>query len=139
MPGFTAPKLIWVAKHEPEVFARVATVLLPKDYLRLRLTGEKVSDMSDAAGTLWLDVARRDWSDVMLEGCRLSRAHMPRLVEGSAPSGRLLPDIAASWGIRHPVIVAGGAATMRRARSVSVRLRRATASSPSAPRACCSS
>jgi xylulokinase len=108
MPGFTAPKLIWVAKHEPEVFERVATVLLPKDYLRLRLTGEKVSDMSDAAGTLWLDVARRDWSEAMLEGCRLSRAHMPRLVEGSAPSGRLLPEIAASWGIRHPVIVAGG-------------------------------
>ena len=60
MPGFTAPKLIWVAKHEPEVFVRVATVLLPKDYLRLRLTGDKVSDMSDAAGTLWLDVERRD-------------------------------------------------------------------------------
>src|SRR2546427_121623 len=108
MPGFTAPKLIWVAKHEPEVFARVATVLLPKDYLRLRLTGEKVSDMSDAAGTLWLDVARRDWSDVMLEGCRLSRAHMPRLVEGSEASGRLLPEIAASWGIHHPVTVTGG-------------------------------
>ncbi len=108
MPGFTAPKLLWVAKHEPEVFARVATVLLPKDYLRLRLTGDKVSDMSDASGTLWLDVARRDWSDAMLEGCGLSRAHMPGLVEGSAASGRLLPDVAASWGIRHPVTMAGG-------------------------------
>ena len=108
MPGFTAPKLIWVAKHEPEVFVRVATVLLPKDYLRLRLTGDKVSDMSDAAGTLWLDVERRDWSEAMLEGCRLSRAHMPRLVEGSEVSGRLLPEIAASWGIHHPVTVAGG-------------------------------
>jgi xylulokinase len=108
MPGFTAPKLIWVAANEPEIFARVATVLLPKDYLRLRLTGDKVSDMSDAAGTLWLDVARRDWSDAMLEGCRLSRAHMPRLVEGSGVSGRLLPELAASWGIRHPVIMAGG-------------------------------
>lgn len=108
MPGFTAPKILWVAKHEPEVFARVATVLLPKDYLRLRLTGDKVSDMSDAAGTLWLDVARRDWSDAMLEGCRLSRAHMPRLVEGSAESGRLLPEVAAGWGIRQPAIMAGG-------------------------------
>ena len=108
MPGFTAPKLIWVAKHEPEVFVRVATVLLPKDYLRLRLTGDKVSDMSDAAGTLWLDVERRDWSEAMLDGCRLSRAHMPRLVEGSEASGRLLPEIAASWGIHHPVTVAGG-------------------------------
>ena len=59
MPGFTAPKLLWVREHEPEVFAAVARVLLPKDYVRLQLTGEAVSDMSDAAGTLWLDVGRR--------------------------------------------------------------------------------
>src|SRR5262249_34327613 len=65
MPGFTAPKLLWVAEHEPEVFRRTARVLLPKDYLRLRLCGEYVSDMSDAAGTLWLDVARRAWSSDM--------------------------------------------------------------------------
>lgn len=108
MPGFTAPKLLWVARNEPEVFARAASVLLPKDFLRLRLTGEKVSEMSDAAGTLWLDMARRDWSDAMLEATRLSRAHMPRLVEGSEPSGQLLPELAARWGIRQPVIVAGG-------------------------------
>ncbi len=108
MPGFTAPKLLWVARHEPQVFARTASVLLPKDYLRLRLTGEKVSDMSDAAGTLWLDVGRRDWSDAMLAGCGLSRAHMPRLVEGSAVSGRLRPELASGWGIRQPVVVAGG-------------------------------
>ncbi|QKM48226.1 Xylulose kinase [Burkholderia glumae] len=67
MPGFTAPKLIWVAAHEPETFAQIACVLLPKDYLRLQLTGNRVSDPSDAAGTLWLDVARRDWSDALLE------------------------------------------------------------------------
>src|SRR3989454_7129394 len=109
MPGFTAPKLIWVAKHEPEVFVRVATVLLPKDYLRLRLTGDKVSDMSDAAGTLWLDVERRDLSEAMLEGCRLSRAHMPRLVGGSGAHGRLPPRIAAGWGIPQPVALARGA------------------------------
>jgi xylulokinase len=108
MPGFTAPKLLWVARNEPEVFARVRTVLLPKDYLRLRLTGEKVSEMSDAAGTLWLDVARRDWSDAMLEGTRLTRSHMPRLVEGSAPSGRLLPELRARWGMAGEVTVAGG-------------------------------
>jgi xylulokinase len=109
MPGFTAPKLLWVARHEPEVFARVRTILLPKDFLRLRLTGDKVSDMSDASGTLWLDVARREWSDVMLAACGLSRAQVPRLVEGSAPSGQLRRDLAAAWGIRHPVTVAGGA------------------------------
>jgi xylulokinase len=108
MPGFTAPKLLWVARHEPETFARVATVLLPKDYLRLRLTGEKISDMSDAAGTLWLDVARRDWSDAMLAGCGLSRAQMPALVEGNAPAGRLRPELAAAWGMAGPVTVAGG-------------------------------
>jgi xylulokinase len=109
MPGFTAPKLLWVARHEPEVFARVRTVLLPKDFLRLRLTGEKISDLSDASGTLWLDVGRRDWSDAMLAACRLSRANVPALVEGSAPAGRLRPELAARLGMGAPVTVAGGA------------------------------
>ncbi|SFC90726.1 xylulokinase [Massilia yuzhufengensis] len=108
MPGFTAPKLAWVARHEPDVFGQVATVLLPKDYLRLLLTGDKVSEMSDAAGTLWLDVARRDWSDAMLDATGLARSQMPRLVEGSAPSGGLLPALAAEWGMPPGVIVAGG-------------------------------
>jgi xylulokinase len=108
MPGFTAPKLAWVARHEPEVFARVATVLLPKDYLRLRMTGAKVSDRSDASGTLWLDVAKRDWSDELLEATGLERAQMPRLVEGSEPSGTLLPGVAAAWGLAAQVVVAGG-------------------------------
>ncbi len=85
MPGFTAPKLLWVARHEPEIFRRTACVLLPKDYVRLRLTGEKVSEMSDASGTGWLDVGRREWSDAMLAATDLSRAHMPR------PRRRLQP------------------------------------------------
>lgn len=108
MPGFTAPKLLWVAKHEPEIFARTASVLLPKDYLRLRLTGEKVGDMSDAAGTLWLDVARRDWSDDLLAATGLTRRHMPRLVEGSEVSGTVLPAVAQAWGLPAGVVVAGG-------------------------------
>ena len=66
MPGFTAPKLLWVARHEPEVFARLAKVLLPKAYVRYRLTGEMVEDMSDASGTLWLDVGQRRWSETIL-------------------------------------------------------------------------
>ncbi|MGL6046650.1 MAG: FGGY family carbohydrate kinase, partial [Vogesella sp.] len=82
MPGFTAPKLLWVARHEPAIFAATRCVLLPKDYLRLRLTGDKVGDTSDASGTLWLDVAARDWSDTLLAACGLDRSHMPRLVEG---------------------------------------------------------
>lgn len=96
MPGFTAPKLEWVRRHEPEVFAQVATVLLPKDYVRLRMTGEKASDMSDSAGTLWLDVAGRRWSDTLLAACGLTQAQMPRLVEGTDVAGVLRADIALS-------------------------------------------
>ena len=109
MPGFTAPKLRWVARHEPEVFSRVARVLLPKDYVRLMLTGEHVTDLSDASGTLWLDVRRRDWSDELLALTGLSRAHMPRLVEGSEPGGRLRADVAQMLGLPPGTAVAGGA------------------------------
>ena len=110
MPGFTAPKLLWVAAHEPETFARTAKVLLPKDYVRWWLTGEHVSEMSDAAGTLWLDVKQRAWCDPMLAATGLDRSHMPRLVEGSAPSGVLRGELARAWGIaRADVVVAGGA------------------------------
>jgi xylulokinase len=109
MPGFTAPKLLWVRKHEPEVFARVAHVLLPKGWLRFRLTGERIEDMSDASGTLWLDVGARDWSDRALAACGLGRDSMPRLVEGSAPAGTLRRDLAARWGIARPPVLAGGA------------------------------
>ena len=108
MPGFTAPKLLWVAQHEPEVFAKVASVLLPKDWLRLCMTGEKVGEMSDAAGTLWLDVERRAWSPELLAATGLSLGHMPRLVEGSAVSGTLLPAVAKAWGLGAGVVVAGG-------------------------------
>ncbi len=109
MPGFTAPKLLWVARHEPQLFSRIAKVLLPKDYLRLLLTGDYVSDMSDASGTLWLDVAKRDWSDVMLDATGLNRSHMPKLIEGSAPGGVLRPELATAWGMGTQVVVAGGA------------------------------
>lgn len=108
MPGFTAPKLLWVQRHEPDIFSHVDKVLLPKDYLRLRMTGEFASDMSDAAGTMWLDVAKRDWSDVMLAACQLTRAHMPALYEGSAITGTLLPGVAQSWGMSEVAVVAGG-------------------------------
>ena len=108
-PGFTAPKLAWVAEHEPENFARVAKVLLPKDYVRLWLTGEHVSEMSDAAGTGWLDVAGRHWSDELLQATSLASCQMPRLVEGTDVSGRLRPALASQYGMQATVVVAGGA------------------------------
>ncbi len=82
MPGFTAPKLAWVLA-EPEIFAAIKTVLLPKDYVRLRMTGEKASDLSDAAGTLWVDVAKRQWSSEMLDVTGLTVPQMPKLVGGT--------------------------------------------------------
>jgi xylulokinase len=109
MPGFTAPKLLWVAHHDPEVFAKVAKVLLPKAYVRYRLTGEMVEDMSDAAGTLWLDVGRRCWSETVLEATGLGLHHMPRLVEGNQPSAMLSAEFAQRWGMAADVVVAGGA------------------------------
>ena len=107
-PGFTAPKLAWVKNNEPDIFAKVAKVLLPKDYLRLWLTGEHVSEMSDAAGTSWLDVGARAWSADLLAATDLSEKHMPRLVEGSEVSGQMRADLAANWGMGK-VTVAGGA------------------------------
>lgn len=109
MPGFTAPKIAWVRKHEPEIYAKLAKVLLPKAYIRLLLTGEAIEDMSDASGTLWLDVGKRDWSDELLALTGLNRSHMPRLVEGSAPSATLKHEFASRWGMAGNVVVAGGA------------------------------
>jgi len=107
-PGFTAPKLNWVRRHEPANWARVAKVLLPKDYLRLWLTGEHVTEMSDAAGTSWLDTGARDWSDDLLVATGLTRAQMPRLIEGSEVSGQLRAHLATRWGLPAGVVVAGG-------------------------------
>ncbi|WP_172330059.1 xylulokinase [Mangrovicoccus sp. HB161399] len=108
MAGFTAPKLLWVQENEPEVFGGIAKVLLPKDYLRLWLTGEHVAEMSDAAGTLWLDVARRDWSGALLSATGLDHGHMPALVEGSEVSGHLRADLAERWGLPRVPVAGGG-------------------------------
>jgi xylulokinase len=108
MPGFTAPKLLWVQQHEPDIFRQTALVLLPKDYVRLRMTGEAASDMSDSAGTLWLDVAGRRWSDTMLAGTGLDKTHMPTLFEGNAITGRLRTELAEAWGMERVPVIAGG-------------------------------
>ena len=108
-PGFTAPKLTWMRAHEPDHFKRVAKVLLPAAYLNFYLTGEYVADMSDSAGTSWLDVAGRRWSDTLLAAGHMEQNQMPRLVEGCAAAGTLRADLARSWGVRNDVTVAGGA------------------------------
>ncbi len=109
MPGFTAPKLQWMRHHEPDLFARTAHVLLPKAWLGYRLTGRMVEEMSDASGTLWLDVAARRWSPQALAACGLSMDHMPRLVEGNAVAAELSAACTARWGFRRPPLLAGGA------------------------------
>mgnify|MGYP000853047680 CR=1 FL=1 len=107
-PGFTAPKVEWVRQNEPEIFDRIAKILLPKDYLRFWLTGEHVSEMSDAAGTSWLDVAQRRWSGELLEACNLDETQMPTLVEGSEVSGQLRSALAARWGMSEVAVAGGG-------------------------------
>ena len=99
MPGFTAPKLLWVRRNEPKTFADTHRVLLPKAWLRLCLTGDATEDMSDASGTLWLDVGARAWSSRMLAATGLKDDAMPSLVEGNAAAGRLRADLAARWGM----------------------------------------
>jgi xylulokinase len=108
MPGFTAPKLAWVRDNEPDVFAATAKVLLPKDYVRLQMTGEFASDMSDSAGTLWLDVGARDWSDKVLEATGIDRSHMPTLFEGNEATGQLRAELAEAWGMARVAVAAGG-------------------------------
>lgn len=108
MAGLTAPKLLWLQQHEPQVFARIACVLSPKDYLRLLLTGEQVSDMSDAAGTLWLDVARREWYAPMLHATGLTVGQMPRLLEADQLSAGLSAEAADELGLPLGLPVAAG-------------------------------
>ncbi|MFG0736879.1 MULTISPECIES: xylulokinase [Proteus] len=108
MPGFTAPKLQWVAENEPEIFQRIAHVLLPKDFLRWKMSGNFASDMSDSAGTLWLDMQKRDWSDELLNATGLTRRQMPTLFEGNQITGYLLADVAKKWHMKQVPIIAGG-------------------------------
>ena len=108
LAGFTAPKLLWVKKHEPKIFAQVAKVLLPKDYIRFRMTGDCASDMSDSSGTYWLDIAKRDWSDKLLAAGSMSIDQMPKLYEGTDATGRLTAAVAKAWGMPKRPVVAGG-------------------------------
>ncbi len=110
LTGFTAPKLVWVRDHEPAVWARVAHVLLPKDYVRLRLTGSHAMDKADGSGTVLFDLAARDWSPEVLAALRIDPAWMPPTHEGPAVTGGLTAGAAAATGLRAgtPVIAGGG-------------------------------
>jgi len=108
--GLTAPKLAWVARHEPNVWARAAHVLLPKDYVRLRLSGEHALDKADGAGTLLFDLAARDWSPEMLAALRVPRDWLPRTFEGPEVTGSVSASAAAATGLRvgTPIVAGGG-------------------------------
>jgi xylulokinase len=108
LAGFTAPKLMWVKKHEPKIFDAVDKVLLPKDYIRYRMTGEFASDMSDSSGTYWLDVKKRQWSDELLKATFMRRDQMPALFEGTDATGKLTAAVARAWGMPKMPVVAGG-------------------------------
>ena len=107
--GFTAPKLLWLRENEPENFAKISKIMLPKDYINYILTGVHSCDYSDASGTLLLDVAHRRWSPEMLEICGVSEDRLPRLFESYEPVGSVLPSVAAALGLGPDVQVAAGA------------------------------
>ncbi|QGG79903.1 xylulokinase [Litorivicinus lipolyticus] len=108
MPGFTAPKVMWVREHEPAVFDQTAHILLPKDYLRYYLTGELATDPSDASGTLWLNPGTRAWDDLLLARAGVRREQLPQVLEGPDESGRVKAEVAAALGIQPIPVVAGG-------------------------------
>ncbi len=108
-PCFTAVKLLWVAEHEPDVFKRIAHVLPAKDYLRLRLTGTYATDMTDAAGTLWLDGGGRRWSEAMATASGVSPSFLPELFESPQPAGQIRTEVAAEWGVPPGTVIAAGA------------------------------
>lgn len=110
LPGFTAPKILWVRRHEPEVYARARHVLLPKDYVRLRLTGGYALDKADGSGTALFDLARRDWSDEVLAALEIPRAWLPETFEGPEVTGRVTAEAAALTGLAEgtPVVAGGG-------------------------------
>jgi xylulokinase len=110
LTGFTLPKLLWVRDHEPETWQRVRTVLLPKDYVRFRLTGEKATDVADASGTLLLKVSARRWSNEMLDAAQMSSDVLPRVFESQEITGSISTKAAAETGLRAgtPVIAGAG-------------------------------
>ncbi|MDP4091315.1 MAG: xylulokinase, partial [Bacillota bacterium] len=109
LTGFTAPKILWMKKHEPELFAKIKYVMLPKDYIRFKLTGNIATEVSDASGMLLLDVKNRTWSKEMLDIVGITEAMLPKLYESWEPTGSLLKEVAGYTGLTEDTIVVGGA------------------------------
>jgi xylulokinase len=109
MPGFTGPKFLWLKRNEPETVRRARTLLLAKDFIRLRLSGEKATEVTDAAGAWLLDEARRQWSDRALAACGIERSLLPRLLESRAAGATVRAELAARWGLKRNVVIAAGA------------------------------
>ena len=107
--GFTAPKVLWVKANEPENFAKISKICLPKDYLAYRLSGVFSTDVSDASGTLYFDVKNRTWSDEMCEICSIDKNWLPQIFESYEKTGNLKPEIAEELGISKDCIIAAGA------------------------------
>ena len=107
--GFTAPKILWMREKEPENFARVRKIMLPKDYLAFYLSGEFSTDFSDASGTLLLDVEHKCWSEKMMEICGIRKSQLPKLYESWEPTGAIKPEIAEELGIPQNVKIIAGA------------------------------
>jgi xylulokinase len=108
MPGFAAPKLMWLGKYEPDVMGRACHMLLPKDYVRFMMTGSFATDMCDASGALLLDVAGRQWSPEIASACGIAMSLLPPALEGCAVSGQLKGAVASAWGLTPGTIVAAG-------------------------------
>src|SRR5690606_27482724 len=108
LAGFTLTKMLWVRRHEPQIWARTAKMLLPKDYIRLRLTGEVATDVGDAAGVMLLDVRTRRWSDAALRTFDIGPAMLPPIVESAAPTGGITPWAAEQTGLKAGTMVVGG-------------------------------
>ncbi|GAC1443626.1 MAG: xylulokinase [Chloroflexota bacterium] len=110
LAGFTAPKLVWMREYEPEIYGRIETVLLPKDYINFRLTGRMATEPSDASGTLLFDVARRQWSNEMLDALNISPSLLPEVAASTDIVGYVTPEAAEATGLRAGMpVVAGGA------------------------------
>jgi xylulokinase len=110
LTGFTAPKILWVRNHEPELFTQMRHILLPKDYVRFKLTGEYASDKAGGAGTLLFDIRKRDWSEAVLDALEIDPAWLPSTFEGTSITGQVTPEAAEATGLAAgtPVVAGGG-------------------------------